>query len=91
MKARRRIKTGLGALKTNCKFQEMIWSCICWNGVGTLAKVKGSINSEKYKVILEEIIWPVIVRHFPDNQYFRMTMPQYIDLGYCRSTEPLTL
>ena len=70
MKAGRRIKTGLGALKTNCKFQEMIWSCICWNGVGTLTKVTGSINSEKYKVILEEIIWPVIVRHFPDNQYF---------------------
>ena len=38
--------------------------------MGTLAKVTGNINSEKYKVILEEITWPVIVRHFPDNQYF---------------------
>ena len=40
------------------------------NGVGTLAKVTGNINSEKYKEILEENNWPVIVRHFPDDQYF---------------------
>ena len=38
--------------------------------MGTLAKVTGNINSEKYKEILEENIWPVIVRHFPDDQYF---------------------
>lgn len=56
--------------KANRKFQVMIWGCICWNGVGTLAKVTGNINSEKYKEILEENIWPVVVRHFPDDQYF---------------------
>ena len=56
--------------KANHKFQVMIWGCICWNGVGTLAKVTGNINSEKYKEILEENIWPVIVRHFPDDHYF---------------------
>ena len=38
--------------------------------MGTLAKVTGNINSEKYKEILEENIWPVIVRHFQDDQYF---------------------
>ena len=57
-------------LKASRKFQVMIWGCICWNGVGTLAKVTGNISSEKYKEILEENIWPVIVRHFPDDQYF---------------------
>ena len=55
--------------KTNRKFQAMIWGCICLNGVGTLAKVTGNINSEKYKEIREENIWPVIARHFPDDQY----------------------
>ena len=35
--------------KANRKFQVMIWGCICWNGVGTLAKVTCNINSEKYK------------------------------------------
>ena len=43
--------------------------CICWHGVGTLSQVTGIINSEKYKDILEDNIWPVIVRHFPDNNY----------------------
>ena len=38
--------------------------------MGTLAKAIGNINSEKYKEMLEENIWPVIVRHFPDDQYF---------------------
>ena len=38
--------------------------------MGTLAKVFGNINSEKYKVILEENIWPVTVRHFLDDRYF---------------------
>ena len=37
--------------------------------MGTLAKAIGNINSEKYKEMLEENIWPVIVRHFPDDQY----------------------
>ena len=36
----------------------------------TLAKVTGNIHSEKYREILEENIWPVIVRHFHDDQYF---------------------
>ena len=39
--------------KANRKFQ-VTWGCICWNGVGTLAKVTGNINSEKYKEILEQ-------------------------------------
>ena len=41
----------------------------CYSGVGTLAKVDGNINAEKYIGILEDNIWPVIVRHFPNNNY----------------------
>lgn len=51
------------------KFSVMIWGCVCWHGVGTLTRVIGNINSEKYINILEDNIWPVIARHFPDNGY----------------------
>ena len=51
------------------KYQVMIWGGICWYGVGTLTCITGNINSEKYKTVLEDNIWPVIARHFPENQY----------------------
>ena len=51
------------------KYQVMIWGGICWYSVGTLTCITGNINSEKYKTILEDNIWPVIARHFPENQY----------------------
>lgn len=47
----------------------MIWGCICWHGVGTLARVNGNINAEKYEEILEDNLWPVIARHFQNNSY----------------------
>lgn len=47
----------------------MIWGCICFEGVGTLTDVEGNINSQKYIDILEDNLWPVIARHFPDNNY----------------------
>ena len=52
------------------KFEVMIWGCICWEGVGTMAPVEGNINSLKYQEILEENLWPVLARHFPQNGYF---------------------
>lgn len=47
----------------------MIWDCICYDGIGTLTSVNGNINSEKYIDILENNLWPVIVRHFPHGNY----------------------
>lgn len=47
----------------------MVWGCICWNGVGTLVKVDGIINAHKYEQVLDNHLWPVIARHFPDNSY----------------------
>ena len=48
----------------------MVWGCICFNyGVGTLCKVDGNINAQKYIDILEDNIWPLIARHFPRNNY----------------------
>lgn len=51
------------------KLSVMIWGCICYDGVGTLTSVNGNINSEKYIDILENNLWPVIVRHFPHGNY----------------------
>jgi hypothetical protein len=31
--------------------------------------VEGDINADKYISILEDNVWPVIVRHFPGNDY----------------------
>ena len=32
----------------------MIWSAISWSGVGQLCKIKGNINSELYKAIVDD-------------------------------------
>ena len=52
------------------KFEIMIWGCICWDGVGTMAPVERNIISLKYVEILEENLWLVLARHFPRNGYF---------------------
>lgn len=58
--------------------QVMIWGCITWYGPGTLCKVNGKINAEKYISILDEQLLPVIVRHFPENSYtFQVTRHKY--------------
>ena len=56
----------------NKKLKVMIWGCITFNGVGTLCRVDGNINSQKYINILEDNLWPVVVRHFPGNDYLFM-------------------
>lgn len=56
----------------------MIWGCITWSGRGTLCKINGNMNAEKYISILDEQLLPVIVRHFPDNSYiFQVTRHKY--------------
>jgi len=35
------------------KFGIMIWGCISYNGVGTLALVEGNLNANGYQDILE--------------------------------------
>jgi len=45
----------------------MIWGCITFNRVGTLDFLEGSINALKYTDILEDNLWPVVARHFPQN------------------------
>ena len=42
--------------KTDHKFSVKVWECICYNCVGTLTKVEGNVNSDKYISILEDNI-----------------------------------
>jgi len=51
------------------KFGVMLWGCITFNRVETLAFIDGNINAEKYEEILEENLWPVVARHFPQENY----------------------
>ena len=54
------------------KLSIMIWGCMCYRGMETLAAVNDSINSQKDIDILEENVLPVIPRHFPDDNYVYM-------------------
>ena len=47
----------------------MVWECITFNRVGTLAVVERNINADKYIDMLEDNPWPVIARHFPRNDH----------------------
>lgn len=50
----------------------MVWGCVCDHGVGTLIPVEGNINGEKYIDIVDNNLWPVIVRQFTDSDYICM-------------------
>lgn len=47
----------------------MFWGCITFDGVGTLTEVEGNINSEKYVSLLDEHLWPVIVKNFQNKPW----------------------
>ena len=51
------------------KVSVMIWGCISWYGVGTITTLDGTLNRNKYNEILENNLWPVITRHFPDQNF----------------------
>lgn len=42
-----------------------IWGCITYEGLGTITIV----NVPKYLDIIENNVWPIIARHFPNNDY----------------------
>ena len=47
----------------------MIWGCITYEGVGTLTVVDCNINAQKYIEVVDNFVWPVIARHFLDDNY----------------------
>ena len=48
----------------------MIWGCLTYFGVGTLIPIDGNMNSIKYTSVLDEYLFLVIAKHFPNDQYF---------------------
>ena len=47
----------------------IVWGCVSIHGPGTLTIVKGTIDSEKYVSIIDNFLWPVVSRHFPENNF----------------------
>ena len=45
----------------------MFWGCLTINGVGILTPVDGKIDSEKYIGVLDDHLWPVITKSFPNG------------------------
>lgn len=57
---------------TSKKISVTILVCIMYHGVGTLFRVNSNINSKKYIDILDNNLFPLVARHFPDNYYLFM-------------------
>ena len=50
-------------------FKVNIWGCISYFGGGTLKVLEGTVNANKYIDILDESLWPVIAKHFPQGDF----------------------
>jgi len=42
----------------------VVWGCFSYYGVGDLALIDGTVNGEKYKIILDQHLIPSIEEHF---------------------------
>lgn len=47
----------------------MVWGCISYFGIGSLAFVEGSMNSERYIEVLENHLWPSVCKLFGVNRW----------------------
>ena len=47
----------------------MVWGCITYFVQGTLTFVDGNFNREKYIKLLDDNLWPVVVKYFLDKPY----------------------
>ena len=61
-----RDKPWLYCRKSQRKISVMIWGCLTYQGIGTLALVKGHITGQKYISIIQDHLWPVIAKHHID-------------------------
>ena len=47
----------------------MVWGCLTYNGVGTLAFVDGNMNSDKYIQTLDDNLWPAVVKRYGSERW----------------------
>ena len=57
----------LDDFETTCRTSVMFWGCTTYYGVGNLVAIDGSMNTDKYISVLDDNLWPVVVRHFSDR------------------------
>lgn len=55
---------GQGAAKS---LKLMAWGTVTFHRTGILAFVESNMNFQKYISVLDEHLWPVIVKHFGKN------------------------
>lgn len=61
---------GYVAMNPSTTLKMMVWGCLTYYGVGTLATVVGNMNSEKYISTLDNNLWQIVAKHFSDKPYF---------------------
>ena len=59
----------LNQRKTASKVSCMFWGCITYDGIGVLVPVDGNLNSTKYIELLDNSLWPVIVKIFGNRPF----------------------
>jgi hypothetical protein len=59
----------LDDFETTCRASVMFWGCITYYGAGTLVAIDGNMNTDKYISVLDDNLWPVVVRHFSDRPW----------------------
>jgi hypothetical protein len=59
----------LDDFETTCRASFMFWGCITYYGVGTLVAIDGNMNTDKYISVLDDNLWPIVVRHFSDRPW----------------------
>ena len=51
------------------KFGVMVCGCISYDGMGTLAFVKGNLNAPGYQDKFEKNLWLVAAKYFPSEDF----------------------
>ena len=69
----------LDDFETTCHV--MFWGCITYYGVGTLVAIDGNMNTDKCISVLDDNLWPIVVRHFSDRPWiFQDNVPCHVSL-----------
>ena len=46
------------------RLKVVVWGCLTYHGVGTLAMINGNMNSVKYIETLDNNLWQIVAKHF---------------------------